>query len=69
MKHDPVTYRAVSVSLDALFKKHPDKAGTAIRRYMRLRSETAQKQGRIETLEAELEGLKKVQTLSKRKRA
>ena len=68
MRHDPVTYRNVCASLDDLFKRHPDSAATAIRRYLRIRSETATKQARIAALEEELGQLKKVDTLS-RKRA
>jgi len=67
MKHDPVTYRAVCTILDRLFRDHPKKAGTAIRRYMRIRQETAAKESRIAELEDELGVLKKVDTLSRKK--
>lgn len=67
-KHDPVTYRAVCTSLDRLFASHGETAGTSIRRYMRIRTESAQKEARISELEDELKGLKKVDDLS-RKRA
>lgn len=68
MRADPVIYRAVCTVLDKLFKDHGYKAGTAIRRYLRIRSETAAKKSRIAELEDELGVLKKVDTLS-RKRA
>lgn len=68
MRHDPSIYRAVCKSLDTLFKVHGDKAGTCIRRYLRIRTETRQTERRIAMLESELGDLKKVDTLS-RKRA
>lgn len=68
MKHDPAAYRAVCISLDSLFQKHGDKAGTCIRRYMRIKTETEQTSRKIAELEAELGDLKKVDQLS-RKRA
>ena len=67
-KHDPVVYRETCKVLDALFKKHGEPAATCVRRYMRIRTETAQKQRRIAELEAELGDLKKVDSIS-RKRA
>jgi len=68
MKHDPATYRAACKSLDALFKEHGDSAGTCINRYLRIRTETRQKERRIAELETELGDLKKVDSVS-RKRA
>ena len=69
MKHDPAIYRDVCKSLDALFKQHGDKAGPCINRYMRIRKEKRQKERRIAELEAELGDLKKVESVSRRKRA
>lgn len=68
-KHDPVAYRAVAKALDGLFKTHGDGAGTCIGRYMRIRTETRQKERRIAELEAELGDLRKVESVSRRKRA
>lgn len=68
IKHDPATYRATCKSLDALFKAHGDDAATCVNRYMRIRTETRQKERRIAELESELGDLKKVESVS-RKRA
>ena len=67
MRHDVPTYRAVCPTLDKLFKDHGDKAGTAIRRYLRIRQESHAKQTRIDALECELEELKRVETISRKK--
>ena len=68
MRHDAKTYRAVCPVLDKLFKDHGDKAMTAITRYLRIRRETRKAESRIEDLEAELEGLKKVESLARKKK-
>ena len=67
-RHDPAVYREVCKSLDAIFKKHGDPAATCVNRYLRIRTETRQKERRIAELEAELGDLKKVDSIS-RKRA
>lgn len=66
IRHDPKVYREVCTSLDALFRKHGDKAATCINRYLKIRRETEQKEARIEELEEELESLKKVDSLSRK---
>lgn len=68
MRHDATIYRQVCPALDKLFKDHGDKAGTAIRRYLRIRTETRQTESRIKLLEAELDDLKSVDDLSRRRR-
>jgi hypothetical protein len=66
IRHDPKVYREVCTSLDALFKKHGDKASTCINRYLKIRREKEQKETRIEELEDELASLKKVDSLSRK---
>ncbi len=58
MTHDPKTYKAVKLTLDRLFKEHGEKAGTAIRRYIRIRSETKSAKKQINQLEAEIKNLR-----------
>ena len=71
MKNKPSTialqnvYRDVSKTLDAMFQKHGPRALTSINRYLRVRRETAQKEGRISELEVELANLKKVEVFRK----
>jgi len=67
IRSDPTIYREVCSVLDTLFKDHGDKVGTCINRYLRVRRETRQTENRIAELESELAGLKKVDSISRRK--
>lgn len=69
MKHNPAVYRSVCNSLNTLFKTHGDSVATCVNRYMRIRTETQQKENRIKELEDELGNLKKVDNLSRKKKA
>lgn len=67
IRSDPAIYREVCSVLDALFKEHGDKTGTCINRYLRVRRETRQTESRITELESELDQLKKVDSIGRRK--
>jgi len=67
MKYDAPIYREGCPVMDKLFKEHGDKALAVVNRYLRIRKETLQTEHRIASLEAELKGLKKVESLARKK--